>query len=84
MKWSGLGSVDTIFGSIFGFIKGYIYFVFLFTIINFIHPYDKWNDSFNKGVSLNIILWGNEIIIETFPKRYEYIDKSREKLDKLK
>lgn len=84
IKWAGLGSIDTIFGFIFGIVKGYIYFVSIFTIINFLHPSDRWPDYLNKGLTFNYIIWGNELLIETFPKRYEYLDKSKEKLDKIK
>ena len=84
IKWSGLGSIDTAFGFIFGIIKGYIYFISLFTVINFLHPNDRWPDYLNKGLTFDYIIWGNELMIEAFPKRYEYLDKSREKLDKIK
>ena len=84
IKWAGLGSIDTFFGFIFGIVKGYIYFVSLFTIINFLHPNDKWPDYLNKGLTFDYIIWGNELMIEAFPKRYEYLDKSREKLEKIK
>jgi len=84
IKWSGLGSIDTAFGLIFGIIKGYIYFISLFTVINFLHPNDRWPDYLNKGLTFDYIIWGNELMIEAFPKRYEYLDKSREKLDKIK
>ena len=84
IKWAGLGSIDTVFGFIFGIIKGYIYFISLFTVINFLHPNDRWPDYLNKGITFDYIIWGNELVIEAFPKRYEYLDKSREKLDKIK
>jgi len=84
IKWVGLGSIDTAFGFIFGIIKGYIYFISLFTVINFLHPNDRWPDYLNKGLTFDYITWGNELMIEAFPKRYEYLDKSREKLDKIK
>ena len=84
IKWSGLGSIDTAFGLIFGIIKGYIYFISLFTVINFLHPNDRWPDYLNKGLTFDYIIWGNELMIEAFPKRYEYFDKSREILDKIK
>ena len=84
VKWVGLGSIDTTFGFIFGIIKGYIYFISLFTVINFLHPNDRWPDYLNKGLTFDYIIWGNELMIEAFPKRYEYLDKSREKLDKIK
>ena len=84
VKWSGMGSIDTLFGFLFGAIKGYIYFITIFTVINLAHPYERWHDSLNKGITFEIILWGNELVVETFPKRYEYIDKSKEKFEKLK
>ena len=84
IKWAGLGSIDTFFGFIFGIVKGYIYFVSLFTIINFLHPNDRWPNYLNKGLTFDYIIWGNELMIEAFPNRYEYLDKSREKLDKIK
>ena len=83
IKWSGMGSIDALFGFIFGAIKGYIYFISIFTVINLAHSYERWHDSLNKGITFKIILWGNELVVETFPKRYEYIDKSKEKLKKF-
>ena len=34
VKWSGMGSIDTLFGFLFGAIKGYVYFITIFTVIN--------------------------------------------------
>ena len=84
VNWSGMGSIDKLFGFIFGAIKGYIYFITIFTVINLAHPYERWHDSLNRGFTFEIIIWGNELVVETFPKRYEYIDKSKEKLEKFK
>ena len=84
IKWAGLGSIDTFFGFIFGIVKGYIYFVSLFTVINFLHPNERWPENLNKGLTYNYIIWGNKLMIEAFPKRYDYLDKSREKLEKFK
>ena len=84
IKWAGLGSIDTFFGFIFGMVKGYIYFVSIFTVINFLHPNERWPEYLNKGLTYNYIIWGNKLMIEAFPKRYDYLDKSREKLEKFK
>ena len=84
IKWSGLGSIDTVFGFIFGILKGYIYFVSIFSILSFVHPYEKWPDYLNNGKSVNIIIWGNDLLLDILPHRYEYIDKGTEKLNKLK
>ena len=43
LKWSGLGSVDKLFGLFFGAFKGYAYFIVLFTISNAIYPVNKWH-----------------------------------------
>ena len=84
IKWSGLGSIDTAFGFIFGILKGYIYFVSIFSILSFVHPYEKWPNYLNNGKSINIIIWGNDLLLDILPHRYEYIDKGTEKLNKLK
>ena len=84
IKWSGLGSIDTAFGFILGILKGYIYFISIFSILNFVHSYEKWPDYLNKGKSINIIIWGNDLLLDILPYRYEYIDKGTEKLNKLK
>ena len=84
IKWSGLGSIDTAFGFIFGILKGYVYFVSIFSILSFVHPYEKWPDYLNNGKSVNIIIWGNDLLLDILPHRYEYIDKGTEKLNKLK
>jgi membrane protein required for colicin V production len=84
IKWSGLGSIDTAFGFIFGILKGYIYFVSIFSILSFVHPYEKWPDYLNNGKSVNIIIWGNDLLLDILPHRYEYIGKGTEKLNKLK
>ena len=55
VNWSGMGSIDTLFGFLFGAIKGYIYFIAIFTVINFAHPYERWHDSLNNGIAFGII-----------------------------
>ena len=48
MSWTGLGPIDKFFGLVFGFFKGYAYFIAIYSIINFIHPSNKWSDNFNN------------------------------------
>jgi len=83
LSWTGFGGVDKFFGLVFGLIKGYIYFVSIFTIFSFIHPYEKWNKHFNEGKFFQIIVSGKKFLEENLPKRYEYIDNSKEKVDKI-
>ena len=45
VTWTGVGSIDKIFGFLFGFFKGYIISVCLFTILNWFYPYKNWGIS---------------------------------------
>ena len=83
MTWTGLGPVDKFFGFIFGFFKGYAYFIVLYSVINFIHPADRWGNNFNKGKFTNLIIDGQNFLEENLPKRYEYIDKSKKNVEKI-
>ena len=42
IKYTGLGSLDTIFGFFFGFIRSYIISVCIFSAIHIVYNYDKW------------------------------------------
>ena len=83
ISWSGLGAVDKFFGLIFGLLKGYVYFISIFGLFNFIHPYTKWNKNLNEGKFFEIIITGNQFLIENLSKRYEYIDKSENEVKKI-
>ena len=45
VTWTGVGSIDKIFGLIFGFFKGYIVSVCIFTVLNWFYPYKNWSIS---------------------------------------
>ena len=83
VSWTGFGSVDKFFGFIFGFLKGYVYFVSIFTLLNFMHPYTRWSSSLNDGKLFESIIWGQKFLEENLPKRYEYIEKSKENVGKI-
>ena len=42
VRYSGLGSLDSIFGLFFGFVRGYIVCVLLFSAVNIVYNYNKW------------------------------------------
>ena len=45
VTWTGVGSIDKGFGFLFGFFKGYIVSVCLFSIFNWFYPYQNWGIS---------------------------------------
>ena len=82
ITWTGLGSIDKSFGLIFGFFKGYIVAVCLFTISNWFYPYENWGISAKDAISFNLIKKGSEILIEEFPSSKDFID-TKEKIEKI-
>jgi|TARA_B110001452_G_scaffold161868_1_gene134737 membrane protein required for colicin V production len=82
VTWTGVGSIDKAFGFIFGFFKGYVFSVCLFSIFNWFYPYQNWGISAENAHSFNIISKGSEILIEEFPSSEDFND-TKEKIEKL-
>ena len=82
VTWTGVGSIDKGFGFIFGFFKGYIVAVCLFTILNWFYPYQNWGISAEKAISFNLIFEGSEMLIEEFPSGEDLIN-TKEKIEKI-
>ena len=80
--WTGVGSIDRSFGFLFGFFKGYIVSVCLFSILNWFYPYQNWGISAEDAMSFNLISKGSEILIEEFPSSEDFID-TKEKIEKI-
>ena len=82
VTWTGVGSIDKGFGLFFGFFKGYIVGVCLFSIFNWFYPYQNWGISAENAVSFNIIKKGSEILVEEFPSSEDFIN-TKEKIEKI-
>ena len=82
VTWTGVGSIDKIFGFLFGFFKGYIISVCLFTILNWFYPYKNWGISAEKAFSFDLISKGSEVLIQEFPSGDDFID-TKEKIEKI-
>ena len=82
VTWTGVGSIDKTFGLLFGFFKGYIVSICLFSILNWFYPYQNWGISAEDAVSFNIIKKGSEILVEEFPSNEDFID-TKEKIEKI-
>ena len=82
VTWTGVGSIDKAFGFFFGFFKGYVVSICLFSIFNWFYPYQNWGISAEKAISFNIINKGSEILIEEFPSSEDFID-TKEKIEKI-
>ena len=82
VTWTGVGSIDKIFGLLFGVFKGYVVSVCIFSILNWFYPYQNWGISAEDAISFNLISKGSEILIEEFPSSEDFID-TKEKIEKI-
>ena len=82
VTWTGVGSIDKMFGLLFGFFKGYIVCICLFSIFNWFYPYQNWGISAEDAISFNLITKGSEILIDEFPSSEDFID-TKEKIEKI-
>ncbi len=82
VTWTGVGSIDKTFGLLFGFFKGYVVSVCLFSILNWFYPYQNWGISAKDAISFNIVKKGSEILIEEFPSSEDFID-TKDKIEKI-
>ena len=82
VTWTGIGSIDKVFGFLFGFFKGYIVCVCFFSILNWFYPHQNWGISAEDAISFNFISKGSEVLIDEFPSSEDFID-TKEKIEKI-
>ena len=82
VTWTGVGSIDKVFGFLFGFFKGYIVCVCLFSILNWFYPYQNWGISAEDAISFDFISKGSDVLINEFPSNEDFID-TKEKIEKI-
>tara|TARA_Y100001970_G_C13578922_1_gene529924 strand:+ start:126 stop:545 length:420 start_codon:yes stop_codon:yes gene_type:complete len=82
VTWTGVGSIDKTFGMLFGFFKGYVVCVCIFSILNWFYPFKNWGISADEAITFNFINKGSEILVEEFPSSEDFID-TKEKIEKI-
>jgi len=80
--WTGLGSIDKTFGLFFGFFKGYVVSVCVFSLLNWFYPYQNWGISAQNASSFDVIETGSRMLIEEFPNNKDFMD-TKEKIEKI-
>ena len=82
VRFVGLGKLDTLFGLFFGFIRGYMIYVFLLTAISIVYNYNKWPVNTDKSYTFPYIEKGSNYLVKVFPNEKKYQD-SKEKIEEL-
>ena len=82
VKFVGLGRVDSIFGLFFGFIRGYVVCVCLFSAIDIVYNYNKWPIDVDKSYTFPYLEKGSNYLVNEFPNEETYQD-SKEKIEDI-
>ena len=79
VKYSGLGKVDLIFGFFFGFLRGYIISVCIFSTINIFYNHSNWPLKTKTSWTFTYVQKGSNYLIKEFPNEKKY-KESKEKI----
>ena len=82
VQFTGLGSLDAIFGFFFGFIKAYIISVCIFSGVHIVYNHDKWPVNLSKSLIFPYLEKGSNYLLEKFPDEKTY-QKSKEKIENI-
>tara|TARA_B100000963_G_scaffold356752_1_gene377547 strand:+ start:6053 stop:6598 length:546 start_codon:yes stop_codon:yes gene_type:complete len=82
IKYTGLGTLDSIFGFFFGFVRSYIIAICLFSAIHIVYNYDKWPTNLNKSYTFPYLEKGSNYLLKEFPNEKSY-QESKEKIEEL-
>ena len=82
VTYSGLGTLDKIFGFFFGFLRSYIICVCIFSTISIIYNHDKWPMDFKKSFTFPYVEKGSNYLIKEFPNEENYND-AKDKVQEL-
>ena len=82
IRYTGLGSLDTIFGFFFGFLRSYIISVCIFSAVHVVYNQDKWPINTDKSFIFPYLEKGSNYLLEKFPDEKTY-QKSKEKIENI-
>ena len=82
IKYTGIGSLDTVFGFFFGFIRAYIISICFFSGVHIVYNYDKWPINLDKSYVFPYLEKGSNYLLKEFPNEKTYQD-SKEKIEEL-
>jgi len=82
INYTGLGSLDTIFGFFFGFIRAYIISICIFSGVHIVYNYDKWPINLDRSFIFPYLEKGSNYLLKEFPNEKTYQD-SKEKIEDL-
>ena len=82
IRYTGIGSLDTVFGFFFGFIRAYIVSICIFSAVHIVYNYDRWPINLDKSYAFPYLQKGSNYLLKEFPNEKTYQD-SKEKIEEL-
>tara|TARA_Y100000591_G_scaffold280845_1_gene260267 strand:- start:178 stop:723 length:546 start_codon:yes stop_codon:yes gene_type:complete len=82
IRYTGLGSLDAVFGFFFGFVRSYIIAVCIFSGVHIVYNQEKWPLNLNKSYIFPYLEKGSNYLLKEFPNEKTYKD-SKEKINEL-
>ena len=82
IKYTGIGSLDSVFGFFFGFIRAYIISICIFSGLHIVYNHDKWPINVDKSYVFPYLEKGSNYLLKEFPDEKTYQD-SKEKIEEL-
>ena len=82
ITYTGLGSVDKVFGFFFGIAKSYLIIVCLFTVADVVYNSKKWPLNLKDSLTYPWVEKGSIYLIKVFPNQKQYED-AKEKVQDI-
>ncbi len=82
IRYTGIGSLDTVFGFFFGFLRAYLISVCIFSAVHIVYNHDKWPINVDKSYAFSYLEKGSNYLLKEFPDEKTYQD-SKEKIEEL-
>ena len=82
IHYTGIGSLDRIFGFFFGFFRAYIISICIFSVIHIVYNYEKWPINTDQSLIFPYLEKGSNYLLKEFPDEKTYQD-SKEKIEEL-
>ena len=82
VTYSGLGTLDKVFGFFFGFLRSYVICVCIFSTASIIYNHNKWPLDLRKSFTFPYVEKGSNYLIKEFPNEENYND-AKEKVQEI-
>ena len=82
VTYSGLGSLDRIFGFFFGFLRAYVIMVCIYSTIDILYNHKKWPINLDNAFTYPWVEKGSNYLIKEFPNKKDY-EETKEKVQDI-